>query len=478
MSLKGSSSRGHYLRGMIWSLSGNIIGIVASAATIIMAIRMLDKSQMGAYFLTMLVANFSIVLGDLGLINTTIRFLSRTEEKNKLSNYVITIRLIFSVLTCLVLLILMPFLFRIWPSEEFSRIGFYCVPMVFLMMIYQLGLALFSGYQMFGNMSVFIAVTEIFRMIISLYLLYIGFGAKGLLIGMIATHLIGIFVIIYLLPFRVRVTLQHKNWREVLKFGGWIHGSSVMSVVTIRSADAILTTYLGPIALAVYSTASQIPIMMRRLFGTIKPVMLGYISSLKMEAARASVTSVRLLACFLSAFAAFIIVVAKPLILLLYTPKYFESIPILQILCLWSCFGMVNHFLSLTLTGMGRIKLIFLLQIPQFIMIVSTGVILIPVYKGFGASISLLLSSMLGIFLQIWAVAGKDDSLHRRLHLAFFRSVLPLMFLVIIELFFKPSLLINLTLFFIFISILFILKSITLRDVKILLAHTLHKQNY
>jgi len=477
--LKNSSgsnghSKGHYLRGIVWSSGGNLIGMVLSAVTIMVAVRVVGKSEMGAYFLVMLVSTFVVVMGNWGLINTAIRFLSSANDpdRDNLSRYLITIRLIMALIVCSVLAGVLPLLFKLWPSNSFSAIGWYCLPVVFLIMLYQMGLAILSGYHKFGTMSVLVAVTETCRMTASIVLLYFGYGVTGLLLGLILSRIAAIVLLWRTLPLRIKLVWYHDRTKEILKFGGWLQGSCIMSVVTSRTADAILTTYLGTVALAIYSTALQIPIMTNKLFEAVRPVILGYVSSLEAQAANASVAAVRLLTAFLSFVLAFLIVMAKAAVMLLYSSKYIESVPILQILCFWCVFGLVNHFLSLTLIGMGRVKIIFLLLIPQFLVMVICSVVLIPKYQGVGAAISLASASLLGIIIEIWAVAGRNVKLAGRLSWAFFRSALPLFILLVVMQVYEPKFVASAALLVATGVILYVLKAVTPRDIKVILMET------
>ncbi len=447
---------------------------IVKAVTIMVAVRVVGKSEMGAYFLVMLLSTFVVVMGNWGLINTAIRFLSLAEDtdRDNLSRYLITIRLIMALAVCIVLAGVLPFLFKLWPSDSFSAIGWYCLPVVFLMMLYQMGFAILSGYHKFGTMSVLVVVTETCRMAASVVCLSFSYGAASLLLGLILSRVAAIVLLWRTLPLRIKLVWYHDRTKEILKFGGWLQGSCVMSIVTSRSADALLATYLGTVALAVYSTALQIPSMMNKLFETIKPVILGYVSSLETQAANASVTAVRLLAGFLVLVSASLIVLAEPLIKLLYTSKYIESVPILQILCFWCVIGLVNHFLSLALIGMGRVKIIFLLTIPQFFVMVFCSVVLIPKYQGLGAAVSLVLASLLGIIIEIWVIAGRNVKLAGRLSWAFFRSAVPLFILLVVMQVYKPPIALSMAFLVATGVILYVLKAVTPRDIKVILMET------
>ena len=157
-----SVDRGFFLRGMMWSSFGNLVAMVVSLLTVMFAVRILDKTEMGAYFLVMVIAQFAITLGDFGLRNTSVKVLSAggTDRKTTISQHLLTLRLLAALLTCVVLALLLPLFLGLWRSQEFARIAWLTLPVTFLMMMFQMGLALFIGHHRFRQFSKVNAMME------------------------------------------------------------------------------------------------------------------------------------------------------------------------------------------------------------------------------------------------------------------------------------------------------------------------------
>ncbi|MCC6181325.1 MAG: oligosaccharide flippase family protein [Bacteroidia bacterium] len=461
-----SKNKFYYLKGMVWSSFGNITAMVASLGTIMFAVRLLAKEEIGAFYLVLFITGFAACLGDIGFRNTAIKFLSIADkiEIINATRYFSTISFIASTLACFVLTIILPFLTKIWISEDFHKISWYCIPIVLLMINFQMGSALLVGYKMFNTLSIVTATIEILRMSVSILFLYLGYGTIGLLLSLILSRIIGIGIIWYKIPCCAWPLFRYKKSKEIFSFSGWMYGTSVMSIITVRTADTLLTTYLGTATLATYSTAMQIPSALQKIFESVKPVILGYVSTLKMDAANASVAAVRLLSGLLAISVSLLVVLANPLVSLLFSSRYTDSVPIMQALCIWTAIGIVNYFLSITLIGMGCGRKFFVLTIPQFFTMLLSSIILIPKYQGMGAAISLIITSFVGNIAGSWLVSDGNSMLFHKLIWAFLRSSLPLLLLFVLLLTGLPSIVILIFLPFM-ITILFISKAITPRDI-------------
>lgn len=440
--------------------------MAASLFTLMFATRVLSKEEIGAYFLVMVIVQFAVSLGDIGLRNAAIKFLSQAKagEVVTVSRYLLTINGIASGLACLILALILPFLTKLWPSATFSEFAWHSIPITFLTINFQLGLAILAGHKHFRPMSSITAVVEIFRMIISLGALYFGFGASALLMCMLLSRVVGIALVWRTVPSCMRPVFRHQRAGEILKFSKWMYGASLMSVVNMRAADAVLTSHLGTIALASYSTAMQIPSMLQKIFESIRPVVMSYVSSLKLETAHASIATSRLLAGLLAIGAALLIALAHPLVVLIFSSRYEGSVPIMQVLTAWIAIGTVNYYISITLIGMGKSRKVFLLSIPQFFVMLISCFLLVPTYQGLGAAVSLTITALAGNVIGCWMLAGGSLGLFGTLNLAQLKSIVPLLLFLVIVLFVKPILPIALIFLIIMMGILLLLKSITFAD--------------
>jgi O-antigen/teichoic acid export membrane protein len=333
-----------------------------------------------------------------------------------------------------------------------------------------MGLALFIGYHRFRQFSTVTALMEVLRMISSLAMLLLGFGTLGLVYGFLLSRIVGLAALWRLLPFDLRFRLSHPDRRSILRFGGWLHGGSVMSVVNAKVVDGLLTSFMGTAALAAYTTALQVPNITLKFFESVRPVVLSYIAALKLAAQRAAVLGVRLLTALLTLASGLTITFASPIIGLLYSSRYLSSVPIMQALSVWAAVGIINYFLSLTLIGLGRPKAVFLVTLPQFAVMLFSTVMLVPKYSGFGAALSLLITAVAGNVITTWLVSNRDLKLYRALNAAFLRSALPLFGLFLLTVLTRPNLLLGIGYLLLLLGLLRFLGSITPRDLKLLFA--------
>jgi O-antigen/teichoic acid export membrane protein len=250
---------------------------------------------------------------------------------------------------------------------------------------------------------------------------------------------IGLVVVWRALPLTLKFVFQHKYVGEILKFSGWMYGASIVSILNVRVGDSVLTSYMGTAALASYSTAMQVPSMLQKIFESIRPVILGYVSSMKLESARTAVAASRLLAGLLVIGAIILIAIAQPLMVILFSSKYQDGVPIMQALSAWMAIAIVNYYLSITLLGLGQSKRVFILSIPQFALMIAGTLLLVPFYQGIGAAAALIITAMLGNLIACWMLAEGSLDRFKALSWAHLRSIIPLLCLLIIILLIKPS---------------------------------------
>jgi O-antigen/teichoic acid export membrane protein len=463
-----------YLIGIVLSGGGNLLGMAASLLTIVVAARLLTQDELGAYFLVMVVVQFTAIFGDIGLKNTAIKALSLLPVDStdfiQTSRYLLTVTLTTSLIACLAVSLLMPFLTTLWPYRNFKDHTAYVAPVALLTTGLQIVMSLLVGARLFGRLSIMSAGVEILRALLSTGGLLFGLGISSLLWGMIISRVIGIGAIWVLMPSLFALTFRHPQRAELLKFGGWQYGCSLVSVIMVRASDAILTTYLGTAALAVYSASMQVPGVLQRVFESIRPALLGYISAQPTDQANPQIAAVRILTALLAVAATLLITLSGPLMTVLYSEKYESGINIMQALSVWAAFTIINYLFSIILIGNGQSKKAFLLTLPQLFTIVISTSLLVPRYEGFGAAIALITTSFLGNIIGARLVAGDDKSTGHELTMVFLRAAAPLVLLLIAAPLAKDSFLLLVGFACITIILLIAFKTITLNDIKALRA--------
>ncbi len=421
-----------YLFGIIWVGSGNIIGMVAALVTIVIAVRLTTKEAMGAYFLVMVVVQFAAIAGDIGLKNTAIKVLSSSETSDVIetSKFFVTITFIASSITALAVMMALPFLENFWSFPEFKEYLWFGVPLSFLTICFQMVNSLLVGAGKFRLLSALGIGTEILRAILSVSALLYGIGVAGLFWAMILSRIFAIGLAWRMIPERFGVAFNHPAAGEIVKFGGWLYGCSLLAVVMVKASDMILVTYLGTGALAIYSASMQVPRALLRVFESIRPVLLGYISSRSNAEDNHLAESVRIGAGLLAVFATVLIGIADPLITFLFSQDYKGGVIVMQALCAWTALSIVNYYFFLNLVGMGNPQKAFLLISPQVLISIVAALLLVPAFQGLGAAVALIVTSLIGNVIGARMAAGNNFNLFLSLNVSHLRSAIPLLFLL------------------------------------------------
>ena len=434
-SRSGSAS---YVFGALWTSGAGIFGLLASLVIVIISARVLEKSALGAYFLSMSVILLTVTLGDIGIRTAAIRFVSVLKSRKKqltLSRYFLRLNVLISIATCAILYCVLPYAVAYWDSDAFERIAWYTVPSAFIMSNFQLAYSVLAGNKHFKLMSMSLVVTEFVRLALSVILLLSGFGVSGLLIAFFISRCVGLSVIMLKFPQICGVILKSKNALEIINFSGWMWGTSVVSVFNAKLIDFFLTTYLGTATLAIYSTASQVPSLLQRLFEFVKPVILGHASSRHSDRNKSFGFTCRMIASVLSLGAIALIALSEPLVIFIFSERYSESIPIMQLLCAWFAITTTNYYLVLSLIGLGETKSTFFLALVQLVVVASLGAQLIPDEGGLGAALSLTGMSLIATPIACVLYFRKNLNLGFSLYTSCLRSQVPLLLFTFVVIF-------------------------------------------
>jgi O-antigen/teichoic acid export membrane protein len=462
-------SKAHYVSGIILSAGANLAGMAASLVTIMVAARLLTKDDLGAFFLVMVVVQCVALLSDCGLKNTAIKSLSslpvQSSEFVQTARYLLTLTVTASLASCLSLWPVMPFLKSLWPYESFHGQLVYIAPIAFLTAVQQIVTSLLVGAKELKRLSAMSVGIEVLRAIISTGGLMAGWGVNALLWGMVLSRIVGIGAIWASMPSLFVFTFRHPRKADLLKFGGWLYGGSLMSVLIVRCSDVILTTYMGTVALAIYSAAMQVPTVLQRVFEATRPALLGYVAAHQDRDGGQQIEAIRMVTAVLAVATTLLMAISGPLMTLLYSEDYQAGVSIMQALSVWMAFSLVNYFYSIILIGAGLPKQAFLLTVPQLVVMVVSAPLLISQYEGFGAAMALIATAFLGNVVGAKLVAGNDRGTWYVLLMNFARAASPLLLFLVIASLEKLSFFSMVCLSGVTLALLIALRVITTNDI-------------
>lgn len=416
MATLGTNARKNYLWGLLGTSIGNVIIMAVSLAMTMVAARMLDKAELGAYFLAMIVIQFAVGLGDIGFISTVVTFSSSAKDKDVLRTcqFLTTVNAIVALVASIVLACLLPSVARFSASPLFESLAWITIPITFFTLTFQLGLYVLAANRNFKSMVYVNTWVEILRTGGAIGGLFLGYGVLAMLWMLLLSRLIGLFILWSKTPLMFRPRIRHGNSLEMLRFSGWMYGSSLLSIINGRLADIVLTKLMGTTALANYGAALQIPTLLQKAFEAVRPVLLSYVASRNgqlgtdVESADSLPIEIRRLTGILALLSCGLALLAKPIAIFLFSVQYSNIAPTVQVLCCWSCIALTNYYLGIVITGEGRSKRVFLLLLPQLVTIAIALPLLVPSYQELGAAMSLVLMSSVGNLMCCWEASNRS----------------------------------------------------------------------
>lgn len=210
--------------------------------------------------------------------------------------------------------------------------------------------------------------------------------AKTLLTSVVASIIFWIYT-----PWYPSLTFSFPSLRSLFKFGSFMFLSSITNKVYSNTISLVLGKGFSSSILGYFTQARKLEDIPRQVVSSIiKNVSFPVLSSINDNSVKMDVAIRKSLAllCFVCfPLSVFPMLIAKPLILFLFSEKWLPSVPYLQVLCLHSAIaGIVDYNLQI-LKATGRSNLLF-----------YTGVL----RKGLG--ILLILSGLaFGVYGVLWA---------------------------------------------------------------------------
>lgn len=184
-----------------------------------------------------------------------------------------------------------------------------------------------------------------------------GFGVEALVGQMLVGSTVAVVLMWSVSGWRPRLRFSVVHARELVSFGTYATGLSLMSLVNQRLDDVLIGTVLGARALGFYSVAYRILLILADLFvNVINAVALPVFSKLQSEAERArralSETLSVLSAVAMPTFA--LTCVFAPLVVtVLFGHRWAPSAPVLRVLAIVGMFQAVNFVIQWYILAMG-----------------------------------------------------------------------------------------------------------------------------
>ena len=201
---------------------------------------------------------------------------------------------------------------------------------------------------------------------------------------------------------------KREHLRELLGFGGALTGVSLAAAVLANADKLIIPRALGAAQLGLYSLAVRLPeLLIVNLSVVAGQVLFPAFASVDREALRrAFVMSLRYAAMVALPLAAFLGVLAEPLIVAAFGDQWRDGADVMRIMCVYAMASPITFVCGTVLKSQGRAGLLLrvsvievLIVVPAMIIVVDQGITAVAACHAVAACVVLVLQAGLAMRL-------------------------------------------------------------------------------
>lgn len=236
----------------------------------------------------------------------------------------------------------------------------------------------------FKELSIRNIVATTIGTIIAIIMAFGGFGVWSLVANNIISSLFGVLLLWKMSSWRPTLEFSWQSLRELFSFGGLMALSAFVETIYSNIQSLIIGKWFSAGDLGYYTQAKKLEsVPTDSLSQIVNQVSFPVFSALQdsklalLAGVRKNIKSITFLNFPLMVL---LIVIAKPLITLLYGEKWAISIPYFQILCISSMVYTLNTLNTNVIKSLGKSKLFFFVQLTKRLV----GIVLIIVGVQFG----------------------------------------------------------------------------------------------
>ena len=262
---------------------------------------------------------------------------------------------------------------------------------------------------LFKKLSKITIITSILSLVVTVFMAYMGFGVWSL----VAQNFIGALIpcIFFWVTTDWHPTWEYswKSFKELFGFGSFMFFTHLFTTFSQRITGLLVGRWYDPATMGYYTKASDLQksvsnsvsgVMVQTtypLYASIQDDMVRLANMVKRITTTLAYVTIPLLSL--------LIVVAKPLIVLLYSDKWLFSVPYFQVLCLAgmaTCLFAVNNQ---TIAAIGKSRVTFIWTMVKQIVNIVLQLVGIISWGIWGLLIGKVLSAWISYFINISLVS-------------------------------------------------------------------------
>lgn len=248
----------------------------------------------------------------------------------------------------------------------------------------------------------------LFSGIVGIYLAYKGFGVWALIAQYFTNTIIDIIVLLVTIDWRPRLVFSIQSAKKMMSYGSKILLADLSGTFFDQLRGLIIGKIYTSSDLAYYNKGNQLPnLITTNVSASIMTVLFPAISNINDDNERVKELtrkSTKTMAYIIMPMLLGLACVSKPLIIILFTEKWIQTIPYIQILSLACAIGMIGSVSLQTIKAVGRSDIILKIEFikkPVYVLLLIAGAFISPL----AVAVTMLIYNIFSSFINSYQLS-------------------------------------------------------------------------
>lgn len=420
------------------AFTGQVVSATSGAILTVVLTRLLDPDRYGLLFLAISVLMIINVYSELGIGRSTAKYIAEYKETNPGQlRHILSFGFLFNsgtiIIICLALLFTHEHIAQLIGEPDLVLFLLLGVLFIAFSAILTFVRDTLQGFEAIEASAFVQVINMVARVIFAIGLVLIGYGAIGALIGYILAYLLASLVgLVYLYRSYYQrytgETVESGLKRRIAEYTIPLTATNTANKLEKQVDTILVGFFIGPVEVAYYTLGKQVVQFIET------PILaLGFTLAPTFEAQKAKGNPDTLARIYQKGLsntlllyipaAAGLVLVAKPLVELVFGSEYLGAIPVLQILAIYTVLRSVTKLTGSGLDYLGRARERAIVRGISAVLNVALNLVLIPMIGAVGAAIATTITYSIYTLATLYIVHTEID-LHIRALLRHIGSVL------------------------------------------------------
>lgn len=352
-----------------------ILGSLGLAYFSVMS-RLLTKEDFGYYAVITGITGILIEISSAGLGAAIIQ---KKSPDNQYVSTAFSLSLLIGGTLSVLLFALSPLLSRLLVENQVLTMPLRIISITLLLTsLNSIGRANFIRQLQFFRYGMFEITAFTVSSLLGIYLAYVGWGVYAIIIAVVLNQLLMTIILYIISGFHPRFGIHVGYIREIVSFGGWLTGSSIVRCLYSQFDKLITTRWIPVAALGAYNRPSYfVNEVGGKIFGIFDTILFPILSSIQEDKGKISSGFEKsfLLLIQMTLIMVFAMILASEFLMeIFFGHEWIELIPIFQILCAILIFDSFSRLTDCFYRSLGIVKKYFIVRL--FVCVFSAALII------------------------------------------------------------------------------------------------------